>query len=129
MIHVEVEQGIAYVSPKGHYAQAEFAEAVERALTLCPEGSARGLIMDFSSAHGVETHSIVRVRETARHLAQNGARYHWRVAVIAPTEGVARLLQVGGAVSRGHGIEYEFCRDVVDARSWILNPANARASA
>jgi hypothetical protein len=129
MIHVEIEQDIAHVSPKGHYGQAEFAEAVERALTLCPEGRARGLIMDFTNAHGVETHSIVRVRETARHLAQHGARYQWRVAVIAPTDGVIRVLQVGGAVSRGHGIEYEFCHDVDDARSWVLDRTNATASA
>ncbi|MEO8336524.1 MAG: hypothetical protein ABI664_16205 [bacterium] len=127
MIHVGNELDIAHVMPQGHYGQVEFADAIERALTLCPSGVARGLIMDFSHAHGVETHSVVRVRETTRHLALHGDRYQRRIAVVAPSDDITRVMEVGGVVSRGQGIEYAYCRDLNDARTWILNGATQAA--
>lgn len=120
MIHTEAVGDIAIVAPKGHYAQAEFADAVERALAICPRGTARGLIMDFSDATGVGQHSVVRVRETTRHLAQHRDRYGCRAAVIAPSDDIVRVMDIGGVISHGQGITYRFCRDREEAARWLL---------
>lgn len=118
MIEVRNEAGVAVVAPDGHYEQAQFVDAIDRVFTLFPDGCARILVMDFSRAHGVERHSIVRIRETARHIASHGPRYGWRVAVVAPVDGVVDVMNIGGVVARGQGVEYRFCRDIAEAHAW-----------
>lgn len=119
MIHVDRRDGIPRVAPSGHYAQAEFAEAVDRALALCPDGHAPGLILDFSEAHGVERHSVVRVRETTWHLVSRRDCYAGVIAVIARSEALLQILEVGGAVSFLNGITYRYCADLADAVEWL----------
>jgi hypothetical protein len=121
MIEAAHEQEIAIIAPRGSYAQAELADAVERALALCPGGSARGLILDFSSALGVGQRSIVRVRETTRELIQRGPRYARRLAVVARGDDVVRVIAIGGALCRWQGIDYEVCANRSEAMQWILD--------
>ena len=120
MIHTEAHGDIGIIAPSGHYTQVEFAEAVDRVLSLCPGGVARGLVMDFANASGVERHSVVRIRETTRHLADHRHRYASRAAVIATHEEVARVMNIGGVISRGQGIDYRFCADRDEALRWLL---------
>ena len=121
MIHVDRRQGIPRVAPSGHYAQAEFADAVDRALALCPDGRAHGLIMDFTDAHGVERHSVVRVRETTRHLVSRRDCYASIIAVVARGEALVQILEVGGAVSFLNNITYRYCADLDDALAWLAS--------
>lgn len=121
MIHVDRREGIPRLAPNGHYAQAEFAEAVDRALALCPDGRAPGLIMDFTEAHGVERHSVVRVRETTRHLVSRRDCYASLIAVIAQSEALLQTLEVGGAVSFLNGITYRYCANLEDALEWLAS--------
>lgn len=129
MINARAECAYALVQPVGHYAQTEFAEALERALTACPEGSAPGLIMDFRQASGVERHSVVRVRETTRCLTARGDRYGRRIAVIVPHDDVLRVMEIGGAVSHQQGITYRYCGDVDDAIAWLTLESAGTATA
>jgi hypothetical protein len=121
MIQVDRRQGIPRVAPIGHYPQAEFAQAIDRALALCPDGRAAGLIMDFTEARGVERHSVVRVRETTRHLISRRDCYACLIAVIARSEGLVEILEVGGAVSSLNGITYRYCADIEDALEWLAS--------
>ena len=120
MIGIRSEHDIAVVAPDGPYQQAQLEEALDTVCDLFPGGSARGLIMDFSNARGVERHSIVRVRETARHVASKGDAYNWRLAIVAPVEVVADAIRVGSVLVEREGIEYQLFRTFADARRWVL---------
>jgi hypothetical protein len=123
MVGIRNEQDIAIVAPEGPYQQAQIEEALDAVFDLCPGGKARGLIMDFSNARGVERHSVVRVRETARHIASKAASYGWRMAIVTPAEVVADAVRVGSAVVERQGIEYQLFRSLADARHWVLERA------
>lgn len=124
MIETSVNDGIAIVAPDGHYAQAEFGEALRRVLAACVDGHARCLIMDFTRARGVETHSVVRIRETTRDLADYAPRFGCRCAVVVPSGGVRHIMEVGGVISRSRGIDYVICGDMAGARQWALESSD-----
>lgn len=120
MIGIRNEQDIAVVTPDGPYQQAQIEEALDTVFDLFPKGKARGLIMDFSNARGLERHSIVRVRETARHVASKGHAYGWRLAIVAPVDVVADVIRIGSVLVAVRGIEYQFFRTFSDAMHWVL---------
>lgn len=127
MIEVMRDDDVVILAPDGHYDQASFADAVERVATLCRGERAICLIMDFSRARGVERHSVVRIRETTRHLVQHAPSFNWRAAVVAPSDEVATAMNIGGVISRGQGIDYCITNDMTQARLWARSALSSKS--
>jgi hypothetical protein len=126
MIEVTRDDDVVILAPDGHYDQGTFVDAVNRVASLCRERSASCLIMDFSMSRGVEQHSVVRIRETTRHLVLHAPSFSWRAAVVVPSDAVETVMQIGGVISRREGIDFCIAHDIAQARAWAQS---ARPSA
>lgn len=118
MITTDIDDGLAIVSPDGSYTQGEFRDALDRVFTLCPDGRASCLIMDFTRSLLAQTPSIVRRRELARDIASRAAHFGRRVAIVVSPDQDAHLLDAAIAITMQQGIESRVCHDLPEARSW-----------
>ena len=111
---------IIIIRMEGSYSTSELKTVILKALDA-PEATAGAVLMfDLRESLALRERSMEEVRDVAKFLAANGARFNNRLGMVAPTDLAYGLMRVGSATADMNGLTSMVFRRFDEAKDWLL---------
>lgn len=120
-VHYTLEQGVLTIVAEDVYEPQEIVRAFLDGLAdpACPPRI--GLLLDVSHSKSLATRPAEDIRRVAEFLGGYSDRIRGRAAVVAPTNVLFGLSQIGAVSGLAVGIDTRVFRDPSTARAWLAS--------
>lgn len=111
---------IIIIRMEGSYSTSELKTVILKALDAPATPADAVMMFDLRESLALRERSMEEVRDMAKFLAANGARFNNRLAMVAPTDLAYGLMRVGSVTADMGGLTSMVFRRFEEAREWLL---------
>ena len=120
-VTVDIDDAIISLRMVGSYEPADIRRALLAALDGPDRAPVVGLVFDVRGSESLADRPADEVRMMGEFLATQGARFGWRVALLASADYAYGLMRLGSVTLESAGVPNQVFRDEASAREWLLS--------